>query len=409
MAPNQEERIQQFKSYVEALNKQFLEWVTKQWDRSPQRFWSTGLQDYLRNVAKIRRQFADVLTDDDYTSGRNSSSNGSGSGQTTPGGTPVPGGAQTPPMGSDKPAAKYEPQLSLVPWCNTKTVHFIRHGEGFHNIGHSNNLDACLTERGWDQAHTLGRHMHSQQPTVGVQLVVVSPLVRALETAAGVFGIPSSESDSDPPALLMAGQEGERKVRAAHGAVALRPGVKFVAFELCRERLGPSQCDKRQTLEETRRQFPGVDFSLIESEEDLSWEAGQIESESSVVVRGFNFLNWLMQRPETNIAVVTHSAFLWFTLTCFGNEFAKPVRENMQRWYENCEMRTLVLSDGGGAGVPDKMWFRGGEAYAEPQKGLLPDVKEKGKGSLLSALTLAWAGRGGEKDGGGGKSSGSKG
>ena len=27
-----------------------------------------------------------------------------------------------------------------------------------------------------------------------------------------------------------------------------------------------------------------------------------------------------LQRPETNIAVVTHSAFLWFTLTCFGNE-----------------------------------------------------------------------------------------
>jgi hypothetical protein len=48
-----------------------------------------------------------------------------------------------------------------------------------------------------------------------------------------------------------------------------------------------------------------------------------------------------MQRPETNIAVVTHSAFLWFTLTCFGNEFAKPVRENLQRWYE--------VGEGGGA------------------------------------------------------------
>lgn len=109
---------------------------------------------------------------------------------------------------------------------------------------------------------------------------------------------------------------------------------------------GPSQCDKRQALEETRQRFPGVDFrwghlfvfvwenskcssdwlasssegthrevghakvqshpiealrrplgvcSLIGSDEDTSWEAGHVESESSVVVRGFEFLNWLMQ------------------------------------------------------------------------------------------------------------------
>ncbi|PSC75000.1 phosphoglycerate mutase [Micractinium conductrix] len=402
MAPKDaEQRVAQFRQ------------VTKQWDASPTRFWSTGLQDYLRNVAKIRREFADVLTDDDHSSAR------SGSGQATPGNA-------TPPLSAEKPP-KYEPQLSLVPHCNTKVIHFIRHGEGFHNVGYSNNLDACLTERGWDQAQTLGRHFFSQQATAGVQLVVMSPLVRALETAAGVFGVepsqyegsaaaaggadgggsrPASEggdssrlgsagsADGAPPPLMMAGQEAETRIRAAHGAVALRSGVKFVAVELCRERLGPSQCDKRQALEDTQRQFPGVDFSLIETDLDESWEAGHVESESSVVVRGFNFLNWLMQRPETNIAVVTHSAFLWFTLACFGNEFARPVRENLQRWYENCEMRTVVLTDGGGAGVPDQTWFRGGEAYAEPQKGLLPNVKEKGRGSLLSALRQALSGGG---------------
>ena len=51
--------------------------------------------------------------------------------------------------------------------------------------------------------------------------------------------------------------------------------------------------------------------------------------------------------------------------------YVKPVRENLQRWYENCEMRTVVLSDGGGAGTPDRTWFRGGEAFAEPQKGII--------------------------------------
>ena len=38
--------------------------LQRQWTASPTRFWSTGLQDYLRNVAKIRREFADVLSDD---------------------------------------------------------------------------------------------------------------------------------------------------------------------------------------------------------------------------------------------------------------------------------------------------------------------------------------------------------
>lgn len=80
-------------------------------------------------------------------------------------------------------------------------------------------------------------------------------------------------------------------------------------------------------------------------------------------------MQWLMTRPETNIAVVTHSAFLWFTLTCFGNEYARPVRENLQRWYENAEARTVILSDAGGAAVPDVTWFKGGEAAAAAAAG----------------------------------------
>ena len=146
-----------------------------------------------------------------------------------------------------------------------------------------------------------------------MQLVVVSPLVRALETAAGIFGVDAEEAqqaaqqaaqaaqqqqqggdsgegaegavamEADAAPLLMLAQAGaggwgrractahalrsctsaqlpaplltrswpgplaspasslqgkERNARAAHGAVAARPGVRFVAVELCRERLG---------------------------------------------------------------------------------------------------------------------------------------------------------------------------
>lgn len=37
--------------------------------------------------------------------------------------------------------------------------------------------------------------------------------------------------------------------------------------------------------------------------------------------------------------------------------------------YENCEMRTVVLCDGGGGGLADMTWFPGGHAYSEPQVG----------------------------------------
>lgn len=267
-----------------------------------------------------------------------------------------------------------------------------------------------------------------------MQLVVVSPLMRTLETAAGIFGVtdPASAAvaasgaedmseDGAQPAVLMLAQSEQASTRVAHEQLFVPPGVSFVAHELCRERLGPSHCDQRRPVTQAAACFPGVDFSLIESDEDQLWAPGNVEAEAQVVHRGMKFLQvrvrgvwrkrsaeaedacgclavgtraslrrltlgphlprcpnpsnpptrpalslltnpqWLVTRPETNIAVVTHSAFLWFTLTCFGNEYARPVRENLQRWYENAESRTLILSDAGGAGVPDVTWFPGGD------------------------------------------------
>lgn len=81
----------------------------------------------------------------------------------------------------------HQAQQSLHP-PGTKTVYLIRHGEGFHNIGYDHNLDAHLTPRGWAQTAALQQHLQALQPQLGIELVVVSPLRRTLETAAGVFG-----------------------------------------------------------------------------------------------------------------------------------------------------------------------------------------------------------------------------
>ncbi len=71
--------------------------------------------------------------------------------------------------------------------------------------------------------------------TTCAQAVIVSPLMRALETAAGVFGGGPFDGRGRP--LMVAQTEAEDE-RAAHGAVACADGLPFIAFEGCRERLG---------------------------------------------------------------------------------------------------------------------------------------------------------------------------
>ncbi len=38
------------------------------------------------------------------------------------------------------------------------------------------------------------------------------------------------------------------------------------------------------------------------------------------------------------------------------------IQEEMHRWYANCEMRTVMLSDSSGGGGHDPFWFAGGKS-----------------------------------------------
>lgn len=52
-----------------------------------------------------------------------------------------------------------------------QTVHFIRHAEGFHNIGWEDNTDAHLTIRGWQQAAALQHHINATlKPPLDVEV-----------------------------------------------------------------------------------------------------------------------------------------------------------------------------------------------------------------------------------------------
>ena len=68
----------------------------------------------------------------------------------------------------------------------------------------SHYFDAHLTEHGWRQAHALRDHIAALPEPLRVDAIIVSPLSRALETAAGAFGGGAWRSAADGPPLMSA-------------------------------------------------------------------------------------------------------------------------------------------------------------------------------------------------------------
>lgn len=198
---------------------------------------------------------------------------------------------------------------------NQKTIHFVRHAEGFHNVAGRNDpsaylleefLDAKITPKGEEQCRNL--HLHSKERLKNVDMVVVSPMNRTIQT--GMHSFPQ-----------------------------LMDKVPWVALEYVRERIGLHQCDRRHPISVHRENYPFVDFSAVESDEDqLHHKYDCREPTADMVKRGEEFLQWLVSRPEKDIVVITHSVFLTNLFS-----FVLPVEMNESRYFDNCEIRTFYL------------------------------------------------------------------
>ncbi|XP_024528447.1 phosphoglycerate mutase-like protein [Selaginella moellendorffii] len=188
--------------------------------------------------------------------------------------------------------------------------------------------DASLTSTGWQQAEQLGKELESSGVRDRVSLVVVSPLTRTLQTAAGVFG---GGNHSDVSQLLMVHFAG----RCPHPAISSSGSPPFVAVELCREEMSVMPCDHRSSRSKNELQFPGIDFSEIEQDQDELWRPDVKETEEELGRRTRAFLEWLSNRKEKDIAVVSHGGFLVNLLTKFGDKNVNTTR------YANCELRSV--------------------------------------------------------------------
>ncbi|KAK1276082.1 hypothetical protein QJS04_geneDACA001494 [Acorus gramineus] len=109
--------------------------------------------------------------------------------------------------------------------------------------------------------------------------------------------------------------------------------------------LGVHPCDKRRSISEYQQIFPAIDFSLIENDEDVLWTADKREANEHVAARGTKFINWLWTRKEKEIAIVTHSGFLYHTLKKIANDCNPLIKEEISTHFHNCELRSMVLID----------------------------------------------------------------
>ena len=248
-------------------------------------------------------------------------------------------------LSSIKPHESEKGNGAAASLSTKKRVHWVRHGEGYHNVhsrvwfdaGKGGNpwehvscpVDPVLTEVGLEQAKELNRRSELEKKLVP-GAVVVSPLRRTLQTATLGFNY-------------------------------LVGSVPFIAQEDCREIMGQHRCDRRIKSVYHKKEYSHVDFSLLHDYcdgEASALESGPTEealeamddtvfnrwgkvreSDEAAIERTLDFLFWLKERPEDDLIVVTHSCWLCVAF----NGAMQCDSEELQAWFDTAEIRSTLI------------------------------------------------------------------
>eukprot|EP00667_Euglena_gracilis_P019996 EG_transcript_21522 len=223
-----------------------------------------------------------------------------------------------------------------------KRVHFVRHGQAFHNFvsdlhrafgvpvdGYSSDLkvnpyrlpevlDSPLTDVGRQQAIALQACARQLSPT----LVVSSPLQRTLQTAV----LRGSVS---------------RHLRPAFRHLCQGSTTRWVATELLREeKHGHNVCDQRHPRSEIEADFPFFDLSAVPTEEDVLFSSTKVETPVECSDRAYAFLLWLWDQPEEEVVVCTH----WGLLFQLFNTVVTDCPPFLREVFSPGKMRSVWLS-----------------------------------------------------------------
>ena len=61
--------------------------------------------------------------------------------------------------------------------------------------------------------------------------------------------------------------------------------------------------------------------------------------------------------------MVAHAGIIQHTLSAFADDLPRQAAQDLTREFQNCEMRTVVLSDTSIAAKPDPLHFPGGRLW----------------------------------------------
>lgn len=201
-------------------------------------------------------------------------------------------------------ATKRPPKRRLGRRAGPKLVTVIRHGEAQHNVSDAflHKRNTCLTARGRRQAQNLRRLVSQLRPDI----VVTSPILRALQTT---------------------------KAMGFKGPTVVAPDA--------RERVA---CDMHLCdlpVQGVPRQFQSFDWSPWRQQTEAAGGTEKylsairdfdLQSNANIRSRAKKFTRYLESRPEGNIALVSHGAFLMHLTS--GS------------YMDNCEVRTYEVEGG---------------------------------------------------------------
>ncbi|RBA15967.1 hypothetical protein FPRO05_12188 [Fusarium proliferatum] len=187
-------------------------------------------------------------------------------------------------------------------------IHCVRHGQGVHNLSYANHdlPDPELTPLGEEQAQALTTRFPE---LANIELIVSSPLQRTIQTALLAF-----------PLKLQAGLQ-----------VLAWPEVQEASALIC---------DTGSHLPDIKARFCGlpIDFSLVEPDWHLKGKSAP--TAARLLERAQLARQWLSERPEAEIVVISHGCFLHF----LTDDWVNAINPQATAW-ANAEFHALARLD----------------------------------------------------------------